>query len=50
MTTLEATSCGTKSIVYEDTACEEVAEKIGGIVAHQNIDDLYKAIITACQP
>lgn len=45
MTTLEAASCGTKTIVYEDTACAEVAAKLGGVVVRQNIDDLYKAVI-----
>ncbi len=30
MTTLEAISCGTKAIVYKDTACEEVANMYGG--------------------
>ncbi len=29
LTTLEAVSCGTHTIVYEDTACEEVALDIG---------------------
>lgn len=29
LTTLEAVSCGTHTIVYEDTACEEVALEIG---------------------
>ena len=44
LTTLEATSCGTKSIVYKDTASEEVVGKIGGIAVEQSPEALYEAI------
>ena len=40
LTTLEALMCGTKTIVYKGTACEEVANKYGGfavIKGYQNI-------------
>ena len=33
LTTLEAISCGTKAIVYRDTACEEVVQVFGGGIA-----------------
>jgi len=45
LTTLEALSCGTPAIIYERTACEEVARKYGGIVVEQNIDGLYQSIV-----
>ncbi|HHT16014.1 MAG TPA: glycosyltransferase [Clostridiales bacterium] len=45
LTTVEAISCGTRAIVYKDTACEEIAKEWGGIVVRQNIDDLYNTII-----
>lgn len=45
LTTVEAISCGTKAIVYKDTACEEIAKKWGGIVVEQSVNDLYEAII-----
>ncbi len=45
MTTLEAISCGTKAIVYKDTACEEVVNKFGGVAVEQNVECLYKAIV-----
>jgi glycosyltransferase involved in cell wall biosynthesis len=46
LTTLEATSCGKTAIVYEGTACEEVIRKTGGVAVPQNVQALYKAIIS----
>ena len=45
MTSAEAIACGTKSIVYKDTACEEIAIKNGGIIVDQNVYEIYRAII-----
>ena len=44
MTILEAYYCGTPSIVYKDTACEEVAAQYGGIVVAQSCEDIYHAL------
>lgn len=44
MTAVEAEACGTKSIVYEDTACEEIANSNGSTVVKQDVNALYKAI------
>lgn len=45
MTSVEAECCGTDSIVCEGTACEEVAQKYGGVVVPQNdVEAIYKAI------
>lgn len=44
MIILEAHCCGTRSLVYEDTACEEVAREYGGIVVPQGARHLYDAI------
>lgn len=44
MTPVEAQACGTPSIVYEDTACEEIAKMNGNVVVPQNIDAVYEAI------
>ena len=50
LTTLEALSCGTKAIVYKDTACQEVAEKYGGIaVEYENIEEIAKNIKKICE-
>jgi glycosyltransferase involved in cell wall biosynthesis len=45
MTILEAYCCGTKSVVYEKTACEEVALLCGGIVVKQGVEHLHRAIV-----
>ena len=45
MTVLEAQSCGTKAIVYKDTACEEIVNKFGGVAVSQDVNDLYKSVI-----
>ena len=44
MTPVEAQACGTPSIVYEDTACEEIARQNGNTVVPQDVNALYEAI------
>ena len=44
MTTVEAEACGTKAIVYEDTACAEIAQSNTSIVVEQDVNAIYKAI------
>ena len=44
MTALEAQCCGTPSVVYEDTACEEVAAEYGGIAVPRGPENLLRAI------
>lgn len=44
MTALEAHCCGTPSIVYEDTACEEIAAQYGGIAVPRGPENLLRAI------
>ena len=44
MIILEAHRCGTRSLVYEDTACEEIARQYGGVVVPQGVQNLYEAI------
>ena len=45
MTTLEALRCGTPAVVYEGTACEEVARKNGGIAVPQEPGALRRAVL-----
>ncbi len=45
LTILEAAACGTKAIVYKDTACEEVALSCGGRAVDMSVDAMYGAII-----
>ena len=44
MTTVEAEACGTETVVYKDTACEEVVNEFGGVAVPQDIEAIYKAI------
>lgn len=44
MTVLEALCCGTQVLVYQDTACEEVAEPLGGTAVPRGAEHLKKAI------
>lgn len=44
MTSLEAEACGTPSIVYQGTACEEVAHQLGNIAVEPRVENLYRAI------
>ncbi len=45
LTILEAASCGTKAIVYKDTACEEVALNNGGTAVDMSVKAMNDAII-----
>ena len=45
MTVLEACCCGTKTVVYQDTACEEVAKAYGGIAVPRGAEHLRGAIL-----
>lgn len=44
LTPEEARACGTPSIVYEDTACAEVAQMHGNMVVEQSPEAIYQAI------
>lgn len=44
MTSAEAVACGTESIVYQGTACEEIAGSNGSISVPQGVDHIYEAI------
>lgn len=41
MTTVEAQACGTKAIVYKDTACEEIVKTMGGEAVAPDVNSLY---------
>lgn len=49
LTTLEAHCCGTPAVVYQDTACEEIAEQFGGIAVPKGAEHLYEAILRLTQ-
>lgn len=44
MTSLEAKSCGTETIVYEGTACEEIMKIHNGIIVPHGASYIYEAI------
>ena len=44
MTVLEASCCGTHAVVYEGTACQEVADLCGGTAVPQGPENLYRAV------
>ncbi|MBO7253336.1 MAG: glycosyltransferase [Oscillospiraceae bacterium] len=44
MTPLEAHCCGTPAVVYQDTACEEIAEAFGGIAVAWGAEHLCDAV------
>ncbi len=46
LTTLEAHCCGTPSVVYENTACQEIAEQFGGIAVPRGARHLLEAVKT----
>lgn len=46
MTTLEARCCGTPVIVYQGTACAEVANAFGGLAVPRGAKHLYEGILT----
>lgn len=45
MTVLEACCCGGTAVVYQDTACEEVAGEFGGIAVKRGAENLRDAIM-----
>ena len=45
MTILEAACCGTPSVVYQDTACEEVALQHGGVAVPRGPEHLLQGIL-----
>ncbi|MBQ3194481.1 MAG: glycosyltransferase [Oscillospiraceae bacterium] len=45
MTAMEARSCGTEAIVYQDTACEEIVNQFGGIAVPRGAEHLYAAVL-----
>ena len=45
MTVLEAACCGTTPIVYQHTACQEVAEAHGGLAVPRGAENLASAIV-----
>lgn len=45
MTQVEAKACGTPSIVYKGTACEEIAIELGNTVVEQDPKAIYEVII-----
>ncbi|MCI7727266.1 MAG: glycosyltransferase [Clostridiales bacterium] len=45
MTVLEACCCGCKTVVYQDTACQEVANLYGGIAVPRGAEHLKDAIL-----
>ena len=44
LTAVEARACGTEAIVYQNTACEEIVDRLGGIAVPQDVDALAQAI------
>ena len=45
MTTLEAQYCGTPSVVYKDTACEEIVRRFGGQAVERGAQHLFEAVL-----
>lgn len=48
MTGLEAAACGTKTICYRGTACEEVTVPVGGKAVDRDVEELARAVREAC--
>ena len=44
MTAMEARCCGTEAIVYQDTACEEIVNRFGGVAVPKGAEHLCAAI------
>lgn len=44
MTAMEALSCGTRAIVYKNTACEEIVNLFGGRAVDRGAENLYRAV------
>ena len=49
LTGLEAAACGTKTICYKGTACEEVAESTEGVAVERDTEELLAAIKCAVE-
>ena len=45
MTTLEAQYCGTPSVVYKGTACEEIVSQFGGQAVERGAQHLFEAVL-----
>jgi len=45
MTAMEARACGTEAVVYQNTACEEIVEKFGGIAVPMGPEYLLEAVL-----
>ncbi len=45
LTTLEAIRCGTKTIVYDNSACREIASMFGGIIVQGGVKEMYREIV-----
>ena len=45
MTAMEARCCGTEAVVYQDTACEEIARRFGGVAVPKGAENLYEAVL-----
>lgn len=45
MTAMEARACGTEAVVYQNTACQEIVEKFGGVAVPMGPEHLYEAIV-----
>lgn len=46
MTTVESLYCGTPAVVYQGTACAEIAERYGGIAVPRGLEHVYAAVRT----
>lgn len=44
MTAMEALCCGTRAIVYQNTACEEIVNTFGGRAVPRGAENLYRAV------
>lgn len=44
MTAMEARCCGTEAVVYQDTACEEIVNRFGGIAVPRGAEHLLAAV------
>lgn len=48
LTTIEALACGTPAVVYQDTACEEIARMFGGVVVERSVQSIKSAVEQLC--
>ena len=49
LTTAEAQACGTYSVVYKETACEEVLDKCCGEAVDANSEAVLQAVVSHCE-